>query len=196
MQRSTIILPVTILITLLASCCNSDNQFPKPSGYFRIDLPEQNYARFDTTFPYSFEYSKSARIVFDNYTQKEPYWLNIYYPDFRATLHLSYKDLRRYDLYNLQEDARSFVFHHASKAHGIRESVVSLPQIAVFGKVYFIEGKDAASPFQFYVTDSINHFIRGALYFNLKPNNDSLRPVINHIVSDTDIMLSSIKWRY
>ncbi len=196
MLRSNIILPVAILLMLLVSCSNNDNQLPKPSGYFRIDLPEPNYVRFDTTFPYSFDYSKNARIIFNNYTQQEPYWLNIYYPDFRATLYLSYKDLKRYDLYSLQEDARSFVFHHASMAYGIRESLVFLPQIEVFGKVYFIEGKDAASPFQFYVTDSINHFIRGALYFNLKPNNDSLKPVISHIVTDVDIMLSSIKWKH
>lgn len=196
MKKLNAFFPITIVLSLFAiTACNDSSYMPKPEGYFRIDLPEHNFQRFDSAFPYSFDYSTHARIVIDERTHSEPYWLNIHYPDFKATLHLSYKDLNQFSLYKLQEDARSFVFRHATKAQGIQESVVVLPQSDVYGMVYFIRGKDAASPFQFYVTDSTSHFIRGALYFNLTPNNDSLKPVIDFIVDDIDHTLSSIRWK-
>ncbi len=186
--------PIAFSLALFVASCSDADYMPKPPGYFRIDLPEVAYHRFDTTFPYAFDYAAAARITFDEYTRQAPYWLNIYYPDFKATIHLSYKNLHDHNLYVLQEDARNFVFRHAQKAFGIKESVVMLPERDVFGMVYFIDGKDAASPFQFYVTDSVRHFIRGALYFNVRPNNDSLQPVIDFIVNDIDHKLSTLTW--
>ncbi|MBE0639792.1 MAG: gliding motility lipoprotein GldD [Bacteroidales bacterium] len=187
-------------ITLLLSVffcisCTDNSYFPRPSGYLRIDLPQAAYQRFDTTFPYSFDYSNFARIEFENDPQSDPFWINISYPRFNGKIHMSYKDLAHHDLYTLHEDARNFVYRHASKAIGIRESIVTLTKSNTFGMVYFIDGKDAASPFQFWVTDSVNHFVRGALYFNLLPNNDSLKPVIDFIVNDVDHMLATFQWK-
>jgi len=190
------IFPYIFLVSVFAALSCTDNSFlPRPTGYLRIDLPEPAYQRFDSTFPYSFDYSTFANIEFDEITQNDPFWMNISYPDFDAKIHLSYKDLAAHNLYSLQEDARNFVFRHSAKAHGIRESYVNLSQTKVFGLVYFIDGKEAASPFQFYVTDSLNHFVRGALYFNTRPNNDSLKPVIDFIVNDVDRMLAAFEWK-
>lgn len=168
---------------------------PRPGGYLRIDLPEHAYQRFDTTFPYSFSYSASATIEFAEPIQNEEYWMNISYPDFKGKIHLSYKDLKNHHLYTLQEDARNLVFRHAAKAHGIRESYVDLPQAKVYGMVYFIDGKETASPFQFWITDSVDHYVRGALYFSMVPNNDSMKPIIDFIVTDIDQMLASFEWK-
>jgi gliding motility-associated lipoprotein GldD len=190
------IFPQIFLLSVFAAFSCTDNSYlPRPTGYLRIDLPEASYQRFDSAFPYSFEYSVIARLEFDEFTQSDPFWMNISYPDYDAKIHLSYKDLTSHNLYSLREDARNFVFRHSEKAHGIRESFVNLPQTRVFGLVYFIDGKEAASPFQFYVTDSLNHFIRGALYFNTRPNNDSLKPVIDFIVNDVDRMLATFEWK-
>jgi len=87
------------------------------------------------------------------------------------------------------------VFKHAPKALGIRESVVIDDERRVYGMVYGIEGRDAASPFQFYLTDSTDHFIRGSLYFNVVPNNDSLEPVIEFIIQDIDEMIKTLSWK-
>jgi gliding motility-associated lipoprotein GldD len=190
------IFPYFFLLSVFAALSCTDNSYlPRPTGYLRIDLPEPSYQRFDSTFPYSFDYSTIARIAFDEVTLSDLFWMNISYPDFDAKIHLSYKDLATHNLYSLQEDARNFVFRHSAKAHGIRESFVILSQSRVFGLVYFIDGKEAASPFQFYVTDSLNHFVRGALYFNTRPNNDSLKPVIDFIVNDVDRMLATFNWK-
>jgi hypothetical protein len=45
------------------------------------------------------------------------------------------------------------------------------------------------------VTDSVNHFLRGALYFNVLPNADSLAPVQNYLREDVLRMLKSLEWK-
>ncbi len=82
------ILPVFLFLFI---SCDQDNYMPKPRGYFRIDLPRHEYRLFDTTFPFQFEYPVYANIVFDEYTQSEPFWLNIDYPEYHGKIHLSYK---------------------------------------------------------------------------------------------------------
>jgi gliding motility-associated lipoprotein GldD len=167
---------------------------PLPRGYFRIDLPEHEYRSFDTTFPYRFEYPVYTSIAFDDYTRSEPYWLNIDYPQFNGKIHLSYKDLKSARLNYLVEDSRDMVYKHAPMAIGIKESFVNDTGSRVYGTVYTIEGRDAASPFQFYLTDSTRHFLRGALYFYTRPNNDSLQPVISFIIDDIDHLVGSLEW--
>ncbi len=187
-----LILPVFLFLLI---SCDQDNYMPKPHGYFRIDLPRHESRLFDTTFPFQFEYPVYANIVFDEYTQSEPFWLNIDYPEYHGKIHLSYKDVKNANLNELVEDARTMVYKHAPKAIGIKESIVSDPENKVYGLVYTIEGRDAASTFQFYVTDSTRHFLRGALYFYARPNNDSLQPVINFIIDDIDRMIGTLEWK-
>jgi gliding motility-associated lipoprotein GldD len=186
---------IFMINTLFWFSCTNQESYPKPRGYLRIDLPAPTYQTFDSTFPYRFLFSGLAQINFEGLTPETPYWMNIDYPAFQGRIHLSYKSLQKNKLYSLQEDSRNMVFKHASKAMGIREANINLPESKVYGIVYTIEGKDAASPFQFYLTDSTNHFIRGALYFNVIPNNDSLKPVIDFIINDIDVMVSTLKWK-
>lgn len=187
-------LPVLMGIILFSSCENAP-PVPKPRGYFRIELPKQEYKNYDPPCPYSFEIPVSAVICSDQYTKSEPCWFNIEYPAFKAKIHFSYKDLKTNPLYNLTEDAREMVFKHAQKANGIKESVIDLPAQHVFGKAWTIDGRDVASPFQFYVTDSVCYYLRGALYFNVIPNNDSLKPVIGFIINDCDHLIQTLRWK-
>ncbi len=62
------------------------------------------------------------------------------------------------------------------------------------GKIYHIRGREAASPLQFFATDSLSHFLRGALYFDARPNNDSLAPVIRFIEKDIRNLLGTLEW--
>ena len=64
----------------------------------------------------------------------------------------------------------------------------------VFGTVFNVEG-DVASPFVFYVTDSTSNFLYGALYFDARPNADSLAPVTKRIREDMLRMISTLEWR-
>lgn len=180
---------------LLLASCNSEDYYPKPRGYLRIDLPGHAYQPFDSTFPYRFEYSEAARITFDEYTRENPYWMNLDYPRYKGRIHISYKSLEGRELYTFTEDAREMAFKHAPRAIGIKESYFTDPEDRVFGKAFRIEGKDAASPYQFYLTDSTDHFVRGALYFNVTPNNDSLQPVIDFIIRDVQHLYETLEWK-
>ena len=84
---------------------------------------------------------------------------------------------------------------HMSRAMGIRDSVIINPEKEVYGLIYFLEGEDVASPLQFYLTDSTDHFMRGSLYFNVRTNNDSLAPVIDFIIDDVRHLIETIEWK-
>jgi gliding motility-associated lipoprotein GldD len=184
--------PLIFLVLLLASC-NTDYT-PKPRGYFRIDLPKHEYRTFDKAFPYTFEYPVYAEVVPDSTRMAEPYWVNVTYPRFRAQLHLSYKPVRR-NLAGYLEDSRTLVNKHIQKANAITQQEYLDTANRVFGLTYDIKGTDAASPFQFYLTDSTTHFVRGALYFDVVPNNDSLGPVIAFLREDVEHMIATFRWK-
>jgi len=178
---------------LLLSACNSDYS-PKPRGYFRIDLPEKKYVLFDTNYPYQFEYPAYAEIREHPRTNSEPYWINIEYPAFNGTIHISYKTIEG-NLIEYLEDSRTFVMKHIPKASGINDSLIENTERGVYGLLYDIQGVGAASPCQFILTDSSRHFIRGALYFDVQPNNDSLAPVISFMKEDIRHLINTFRWK-
>jgi len=182
------------LLVCVYAC--SEDYSPKPRGYFRIDLPEKEYQIFDSVFPYIFEYPVYAKIKLDLSPASEPYWADLYFPVFNATVHLSYKAVEKpTDLHLFFEDSRTFANKQIPKATAIYENPVIKPERDIYGLSYQIKGSGAASTYQFYLTDSANHFLRGALYFNFRPNNDSLAPVIDFIIDDIDHLIETLEWR-
>jgi gliding motility-associated lipoprotein GldD len=167
---------------------------PKPRGYFRIDLPEKKYILFDTTFPYVFEYPVYATVTNDPLSPAEKYWININYTTFNATLHISHKKIEN-NLIDYLEDAHKMVSKHIPKADAIYDSLIIERERNIFGLAYELEGSGAASPYQFFLTDSVSNFVRGALYFNTAPNNDSLAPVIDFIKQDIRHMIATFHWK-
>ncbi len=178
---------------LLAGC--GDPGTPKPRAYPRIALPEKGYQPFDKDYPFLMEYPEYAAFVADERETAEPYWGDIVFPDFSGRIHLSYKEINsRQELQYYLEDARTFVHRHIPKATAINEELFRNEEGGVYGMIYQIRGREAASPLQFYATDSLNHFLRGALYFDVRPNNDSLAPVIQFIEEDVRHLLNTMEW--
>ena len=193
MKNLTISLALTLALLLMASC-GDDNPQPKPRGYFRIDLPEKQYVKLDTMRRYSFEYPVYSTITPDYHSLHEKDWVNVEFPAFKGTIHISYKDVDG-NLSQYVEDSYHMITKHINKATGIRDSIIINKEQNVYGLVYFLEGEDVASPLQFYLTDSTTHFLRGSLYFNVYPNNDSLQPVINFITDDVRRIISTLEWK-
>jgi len=196
MRNSLIIILTTLILSSIVISCENDNYIPKPRGYFRIALPEKKYKTFDTIYPYTFEYPDYSEVVSDIDPNAEPYWINIEFPSFKGTLHLSYKPVTSDSLlYQYFEDARTFVNKHIAKADDIEPMIINNDKNQVYGLIYDITGSGVASTYQFCVTDSTKNYLRGALYFNIMPNNDSLSPVINFIKADIDHFIQTLKWK-
>lgn len=181
----------SVIIALSISC--NRNNTPKPRGYFRIDLPEKKYEKSPEILPYSFELPTKCLLVNNRKAEEELYWINIEYPQYKATIHLSYKTING-NLEQLINDSRGFVYKHTIKADAISENVFINEENRVFGIKYEIKG-DAASNTQFFLTDSTKNFVRGALYFNVTPNKDSLAPVLSYINEDITHMIETFEWK-
>lgn len=180
-------------IVAIASACNND-PVPKPMGYFRIDLPEKNYGVIDTIpFPFQFELPQYAFVNLKR-TAEDKRFLNIDFAKYGARIHMSYLKIDS-NLPRLLDDSRTLVYKHVEKAQDIVEQQVYNEDKRVYGNFYSIDG-NAASGSQFYLTDSTNHFLRGALYFNVIPNFDSIAPVQSFIKKDIENMIESFQWKY
>lgn len=182
---------------LLSLGCNS-NFVPKPRGYFKIDLPEKTYQTFNVEgYPYSFEYPSYATVVKDSTffdsTPENPWWLNIDFPQFGGRIYISYKQIGTNDLSKLVNDAYNLTYKHSYKASSIDDSAM-LTSNGIRG-VFFRVGGDAATANQFFLTDSANHFLRGALYFDTTPNEDSLQPVNAFLLQDMQHLINTFRWK-
>lgn len=182
---------IHIFIILLLSSCE-DEFTPKPRGYFRIDLPPKGYRIFDNECPYSFEYPNYSVIV-PEIRANHYCWKNLDFPFFNARLHLSYKNVDN-NINDLTEESRSLAFKHTIKADAIDEQLIINEERNVYGVLYNIRG-NAASSTQFFLTDSTENFLRGALYFNNSPNIDSIAPVLKYIESDIEHLIQTFNWK-
>lgn len=185
-------------ITVLLLSCGGNDYTPKPHAYPRVYYPQKQYQLFDSIAPYSFLIPKYAVMQAFNDAEgsaKHPYWFNLHYLPFNATLHLSYhafKDRNEFD--ELFDDTRRLVYKHDIKADEIEEIELHNALTQTSGIVYELKGNTATN-LNFYVSDGKRHFLRGALYFNDKTEIDSIQPIFDFIKADIYKMIESTKWQ-
>lgn len=192
-MRSVFVSFICVCLSAFISCSEEAFFSPKPRGYPRIAFPEKKYRLYDSVCPYAFEIPAYARIAPDRHAGAEPCWLNVEFPRFRATVHLSYKKVEN-NLGKYLDDSHDFANRHQIKATGLEEIPILLDSSRVYGLMFDISG-NTASNVQFYLTDSTRHFLRGALYFNTVPNIDSLRVVIDFLKEDILHMINTTQWK-
>ena len=178
------------MVVMLCSC--QQNFTPKPYAYYRIDFPEKEYRMYDSIYPFTFKYPVYGTVTPDTRYGSELYWLNIKFPKYKGTIHLTYKEIDS-DFDRFIEDNWNFLFKIAQKADAIDEKIFENPDEKVYGIVYEIRG-NVASQVLFYATDSVKNFLRGSLYFSTRPNHDSLAPVVAFFSKDILTMVESLKW--
>lgn len=176
--------------------CNSIYT-PKPRGYFKIDFPAHQYQSFaKTSYPYAFEFPVYAEVVQDtsffDAKPPNPYWVNINFPQFHARIYMSYYPIGSMSFEKLRDDAYKMSYKHSLKATSIEDSAMKTP-LGISG-IFFDVGGNAATAKQFFVTDSTKHFLRGALYFDATPNEDSLGIVNNFLQEDMRHLINTFKW--
>ena len=186
---------LSILLFLLPLCffaCRPP-AVPKPYGYFRIAIPDTVYADYaPKAYPYAFRLSQNAEVQTIDHTG-EPYWIDIHYPALNTTIHCSYKPIHN-NLRTLARDAQEFLFSHSTIATAIPAQEFENPTHRVYGVYYELHG-NTASPIQFILTDSTDHFFRGSVYCNDIPNQDSLAPIYEYIRHDVRTLMESMKWK-
>jgi gliding motility-associated lipoprotein GldD len=187
-----------VLVALVViAACNSDYTI-RQKGYFRIDFPRHEYRLFDKPgYPYRFEYPVYANVVqdttyFDD-KPENPYWINIEFPSLNGKVYISYKQIKNNEFSKLIDDAFKLTYKHSSKATAIRDSLIRTPN-GISG-IFFKVGGNAATSRQFFLTDSVNHFLRGALYFDATPNADSLGIVNDFLEVDMKHLINTLEWK-
>ena len=180
---------------LLAACGGNDYS-PKPQAYLRIDTPEQHYSPLDTlALPFLFEKNDAASLTQKKNTGHE-IWVDLTYPQWDGVVFLTYKRLLSpADLRGQTDTSTRLLEKHYQFASGIDEQVFESDDHTVHAVKWHLKGKNVASTYQFYATDSARHFLRGAVYINHAPNNDSLAPVLEYMHRDVDRLIESLHWR-
>ncbi len=190
-----------IHLLFIMGCTNTYT--PKPRGFFRIDFPEKQYHNYSPdNSPYSFDVPDYSKTSADKDNNAGPFDINISFTENKSDIHITYKTIDtpginqslKNSFLSLTEDSRSFAYKHSVKADAIEERLYINPQKKVYGTIYLIDG-NAASPIQFYLTDSTKHFLRGALYIREIPNRDSLKPVIDFLRPDVIRLIESTSWK-
>lgn len=184
---------LSLAIIFLAGSCK-ESYTPKPTGYLKVTYPEKSYELYSEQEFYQFEIPTYSRVEIDMSRRGEKGWINVDIPELNAKIHLSYKPVGD-QLNELITDCRELVYKHTVKANGIEETPFIERDQRRFGMIYDLKG-DVASAVQFFVTDSTDHFLRGSLYFNCRPNRDSLNPVIDFLREDIIHLIETTQWKY
>ena len=220
MRTKNILLAIASLF-LLASCGGGENDRPqpKPKAYLRIDMPEHNYWLVDSlcshpgdtlifgndtmiaitgsckTFPFTFEANQCVELK-EKDAPKGEEWVDINYPQWDAVIFLTYKRLHSpADLRGQTDTSLHLLEVHYQFSSGLDERAFEDPEREVYATVWHIKGRNVASTYQFYATDSSRHCLRGALYINRVPNNDSLAPVLEYLQADIDHLIETLRWK-
>jgi len=212
--RTTCFLLLTVFYFTLASC--NSTYTSKKKGYYKVNFPERKYVSFQQEgFPYTFEYPVYASVIKDSTyfdsNPENPYWINIDFPQFGGRIFLSYKIIGGKAVYKLKQqdgkyrdstginsfdnmvnDAFNLTNKNQAITNAIKDSLMHTPN-GVTG-VFFKVGGNAATAKQFFLSDSTKNFIRGALYFDVTPNADSLRPVQDFLQADIEHMINTFRW--
>ncbi len=177
---------VFLLIIVCSSC--KDDVIVKPSAKLRLDYPQATYKKAESNCGFTFLINDFATL------EKKPNCgFVVTYPKMNASIYLTYQDVRKNNLDSLLHDAQKLVDKHVGKANGIPEHLFVNPDKNVYGMFFSING-NAATQAEFYITDSIRHFLNGALYFNTKPNYDSIFPAAEYLREDIRQIMESVEW--
>ncbi len=183
-----ILISVLLLFTFYSFTSCGGDTLPKPKSQLSLSYPTPTYEKAAAICAYSFDKNELS-----NLKLKENCAATVEYPSLNGSIFLTYRKVDdNIDL--LLNDAQKLTYEHVRKADDIiEEKYVNEAQNA-YGMFYDVKG-NAASQSQFYITDSINHFLTGSIYFNTKPNYDSIYPAAVYLKNDIRHLMETIAWK-
>lgn len=188
-----------VFICFIFSCSQEEvYTTPRPRMYPKVEFPDKSYERVELEdCGFSFKKSKASEMIkkstFFNEDIQQPCWFNITYPIWDVTIHYTYYDIGANNSFEgLVDESFKLAYEHTGMASGIEEIPLSNEGHPI-GMAFDLKGP-VASPYQFFITDSTEHFLRGSVYFNTRPNPDSLSPMLTYIKGDLDTLVDSFEW--
>ncbi|TJY38055.1 gliding motility lipoprotein GldD [Pontimicrobium aquaticum] len=188
----------TVFLIFIIICCVScgNEPIPKPKAFLRLEYPTHQYAQVKTQLPFTFEKNMFAKDISNIKVSNDnkTYGIDITYPSLKGTIYITYKEIIENNVTPYLLDAQNLTQKHSQRA----DEIIEQPYIDTTNKVYgmFYEvGGNAASQSQFYLTDSVNHFVTGSLYFYAKPNYDSILPAAHYLKKDIQHIMETIRWK-
>ena len=188
-----------VLLLLMIASCSNNNYTPKPVAYPRMELPEKIYKHAPNEgCPFVFDIPVYADVDRNPALRKkneiQDCWMDIVFEDLNARFHLSYMEIDTDEkLIALIEDAHKLTSKHIKKAEYIDQRQITTDN-GVYG-LFSDVGGNAASSMQFYLTDSLDHYLFGSLYFSTTPNYDSIQPAIKFIKTDILKLIDTFEWQ-
>lgn len=177
------------LCFILFSC--GEEQQPKPKGFLALEYPEAEYTQWNRDCPFTFEVNELAEV--NNSRSGNQCWFDLDYKLLNGTIFITYRPIKG-NLDSLLRDAQKLPLQHTIKADAIEGAVYTNPFHETYGMFYEVSG-NAASQAQFYVTDSVSHFLTGSVYFNTQPNFDSIYPAAAYLKEDIRHLMETVKWK-
>ena len=177
------------------ACYSCTEYTPKPRGYFRIEPGVAHYQKLPLdNLPYTFDVSQLSIVELPPVENVSGQWINISYPSLGAKIYCSYLPITPATLHRAESESRELVSRQVKDIASVVEKAYSNPDEHVYGSLFLLEG-ESASPIQFMLTDSAANFFRGALYYDCKPNADSLAPVTEYLRKDIIELIQSFSWK-
>ncbi len=179
---------VLLLIFCISLIACQDNVVIKPDAELRLDYPIATHHTSQTGCDYNFMINDNAVLVKNRNCGSK-----VVYHHMNAAIYLTYQTVKNKNLDSLLYDAQKLAYDHDKRANSIQEQVFVNPDTKAYGVFYSING-NAASQSHFYLTDSIQHFVTGSLYFEAKPNFDSIYPAVVYLRDDIRNMMETMEW--
>ena len=181
-------------IVIILFCCFACQQVdvPKPKAFLRLEYPKADYKNIETPLPFTFKKNKLSTVETVE-KNKQTLGLNLNYNALNATVYLTYGAVDN-NLNKFISDAGSITQKHAQMAREVSERSFENEQTKVYGKLYELRGP-VASQIQFHISDHKKHFLTGALYFNTRPNYDSILPAVDYVKKDIVKLMESLRWK-
>lgn len=186
-----------LLLSAFFFACSEEPPIPKPKTYLLLETSQPLYSVVDEKdFPFTFEIPDYGKIVRVNTDKKDNKWFNIIFDKYGFEANVSYIPLNTdTSLAYMINDCYTFLDRHKKFSSGIVEREYANKKENIYGTIFEIKGSEVVSPYQFYVTDTANHFLRLALHCKTAPNNDSLTTYIERIKTDLNYMITTLRWR-
>lgn len=190
-ERKPLLVLLITALALLSSC--SKEYTPKPEGQLRLE-PENAGYYLEDKYP-GFRFMAPAHTRIETVKDSaDKLWFNIVYPELNACIYCTYLQAGPERIRQMIDDSNRLIGQNIGRIEAINEYPFEYMDENLYSVLHHLKG-DIPSPIQFVLTDSVSTFFRGALYFDTKPNFDSIAPVLDFISQDIQTLIETFQWK-